>query len=85
MFCFVLCCIVVLYWHLHHHFLAHVTMLYASVDAGRKRYEDDDQWCNFEMDTLGMPARLLPDTLQCCRVCISAVIEGKLCGIHVHS
>eukprot|EP00435_Cladocopium_sp_Y103_P076000 s5_g72.t1 len=54
------------------------TCAFASVDAGRKRYEDDDQRCNWP-DALGAPARLLLHTLQCCRDGIHADIEGMLC------
>ena len=71
---------------LHYHLLAYVyNMHFASVDAGRKRCEDDDQWWCNEPDALGLPAGLLPHTLQCCRHAIDADIEGKLCRFHVYT
>ena len=73
-------------WRLHHHLLAYVyNMHFASVDVGRKRCEDDDQWWCNEPDALGLPARLLPHALQCCRHAIDADIEGKLCRFHVYT
>ena len=73
-------------WRLHHHLLAYVyNMHFASVDAGRKWCEDDDQWWCCEPDAFGLPARLLHHTLQCCRHVIDADIERKLCRFHVYT
>ena len=70
----------------NHHLLAYVyNMHFASVDAGRKWCEVDAQWWCSEPDALGLPARLLHHTLQCCRHVIDADIEGKLCRFHVYT